>query len=51
VTAPSGTLVFLNFQVVGKGTTTVSIPGGVSILNSHGQAVAAGNPQLTVNIK
>jgi general secretion pathway protein D len=50
VTSPSGTLVFLNFQAVGKGTTAVNMPG-VAVRNSQGQIVAGGSPQVTVNIK
>ena len=50
ITAPTGTLVFLNFQAVGKGSTTVSIPS-VAVRNSQGQTVASGNAQATVNIK
>ncbi len=50
VTVPSGSLVLLNFQAVGKGTTTVNAPA-VTVRNSQGQTVAGGNPQLTVNIK
>lgn len=50
VTSPSGILVFLNFQAVGKGSTTIRAPG-VTIRNSQGQTVATGSPQMTVNIK
>jgi general secretion pathway protein D len=50
VTAPSGILVFLNFQAIGKGSTTIRAPG-ITIQNSQGQAVATGSPQMTVNIR
>ncbi len=50
VTAPTGVLVFLNFQAVGKGTATVNM-SNVGIRNSQGQVVASGNPQAAVNIK
>jgi hypothetical protein len=50
ITAPTGVLVFLNFQAVGKGTATVNM-SNVGIRNSQGQVVASGNPQAAVNIK
>lgn len=50
VTAPSGILVFLNFQAIGKGSTTIRAPG-ITVQNSQGQAVATGSPQMTVNIR
>ena len=50
VTAPSGILVFLNFQAIGKGSTTIRAPA-VTVRNSQGQVVATGTPQMTVNIK
>jgi general secretion pathway protein D len=46
----SGTLVTMQFQAVGRGETIVTIPQ-VSVRNSHGQPVASGSPQLTVNIQ
>ncbi len=50
VTVPTGVLVNLNFQALGKGATTVTMPS-VTVRNTQGQVVAAGNPQMTVNIK
>jgi hypothetical protein len=50
ITAPTGVLVFLNFQAVGKGAATVNM-SNVGIRNSQGQVVASGNPQAAVNIK
>jgi hypothetical protein len=46
----SGVLVTLNFQTVGKGSTTVSIPN-LSVRSSQGQVLASGSPQLVVNVK
>lgn len=46
----SGTLITLQFQAVGRGPTVVTIPQ-VSVRNSHGQPVAGGSPQLTVNVQ
>jgi general secretion pathway protein D len=46
----SGVLVTLNFQTVGKGTTTVTIPN-LSVRSSQGQVLASGSPQLVVNVK
>ena len=46
----SGVLVTLNFQAVSKGTTAVTI-SNLSVKNSQGQAIAAGTPRLTVNVK
>jgi hypothetical protein len=50
ITAPSGALVFLSFQAIGRGATTVNAPN-MSVRNSQGKVVAAGNPQLVVSIK
>ncbi len=50
VTAPTGTLVTLNFQTVGAGNTVVSIPNMV-VRNSQGAPAAAGSPQVTINVK
>jgi general secretion pathway protein D len=50
VTAPSGTLVTLSFQAVGRGATQVIVPQ-LTIRNSQGGVVVSGNPQLTVNVK
>ena len=50
VSAPTGSLVVLNFQAVGKGTTQVTIPQLV-VRNSQGGVVTSGAPQLTVNVK
>jgi general secretion pathway protein D len=46
----SGVLVTLNFQTIGKGPTTVTIPN-LSVRSSQGQVLATGSPQLTVNVK
>jgi general secretion pathway protein D len=45
-----GVLVTLNFQVVGRGSTSITIPN-MSIFNPQGQPTLSGSPQLTVNIK
>jgi len=50
VTAPSGTLVKLSFQAVGRGATQVTVPQ-LTIRNSQGGVVANGSAQLTVNVK
>ena len=50
VTAPSGTLVTLQFQAVGKGSTVVSIPN-MLVSNSQGGPAATGSPQVTVTVK
>ncbi len=50
VTAPSGTLVTLTFQAVGKGTTAVTIPGMI-VRNSQGSPAASGSPQASITIK
>lgn len=50
ITAPTGVLLYLNFQAVGHGATVISAPNA-SVRNSQGQTVASGNPQMTVNIK
>jgi len=50
VTAPSGVLVNLSFQAVGKGDATITIPNLV-VRNSQGQPVASGSPQVTVTVK
>jgi general secretion pathway protein D len=46
----TGVLVNLNFQAVGRGTANVTMPN-LTLLNSQGQVVARGTPQLTVNVK
>jgi general secretion pathway protein D len=46
----SGVLITLNFQAVGKGATTVTIPN-LSVRSSQGQVLASGSPQLAVNVK
>jgi general secretion pathway protein D len=46
----SGVLITLNFQAVGKGSTTVTIPN-LSVRSSQGQVLATGSPQLVVNVK
>ncbi len=50
VTAPSGSLVTLNFQAVGKGSTVVTVPN-LTVRNSQGSPVATGSPQLSVTVK
>ena len=50
ITAPSGVLVTLNFQAIGKGPTTVRIPS-VAVRNTQGQPVAGGNAQANVTIQ
>jgi len=46
----SGVIVTLNFQAIGKGAATVTVPNFV-VKNSAGQVVASGSPQFTVNVK
>jgi hypothetical protein len=46
----SGVLVTLNFQAIGKGPATVSIPN-LSVRSTQGQVLASGSPQVTVNVK
>jgi general secretion pathway protein D len=46
----AGTLVTLNFQAVGKGSTAVLVPN-LTVRNSQGQVVSTSSPQLTVNIR
>ena len=50
ITVPSGILVNLSFQAVGRGSAVVNMPGA-AVRNSQGQVVAGGNAQMTVNIK
>ncbi len=50
VTAPVGTLVTLNFQAVGKGSTVVTVPN-LTVRNSQGAPVATGSPQLNVTVR
>ena len=45
-----GVLVTLNFQAVGRGNTSITIPN-LTVFNSQGQPTLNGSPQLTVNIK
>jgi len=45
-----GVLVNLNFQAVGRGTTSITIPN-LTVFNSQGQPGLSGSPQLTVNIQ
>lgn len=46
----SGVLITLNFQAVGRGATSVTIPN-LSVRSSQGQVLASGSPQLQVNVK
>jgi general secretion pathway protein D len=46
----SGVLITLNFQTIGKGPTTVTVPN-LSVRSSQGQVLATGSPQLAVNVK
>jgi general secretion pathway protein D len=46
----NGVLVTLNFQAVGRGSTSITIPN-LTVFNSQGQPGLSGSPQLTVNIK
>ena len=46
----SGELVTLNFQAVGRGSTNVTLQN-LTVRNSHGQTVADGSPQMTVNVQ
>jgi general secretion pathway protein D len=46
----TGVMAVLNFQAVAKGTTTVVVPQ-LTVRNTQGQVVAAGSPQVTVNVK
>jgi general secretion pathway protein D len=46
----SGVLIALNFQAVGRGTTTVTIPN-LAVRNGQGQVIATGAPQLTINVR
>jgi general secretion pathway protein D len=50
VTVPTGALVTFAFQATGRGTTQVTVPQ-LNVRNSQGGTVAAGSPQLTVNVK
>ncbi len=50
VTVPTGALVTFSFQATGRGTTQVTVPQ-LNVRNSQGGVVAAGSPQLTVNVK
>jgi general secretion pathway protein D len=50
VTAPTGTLVNLNFQAIGHGSTQVTVPQ-LTVRNSQSAVVVSGSPQLTVNVK
>lgn len=45
-----GVLVTLNFQVVGRGPTTVSAPN-LTVRNSQGQPVATGSPRVAVSVQ
>jgi general secretion pathway protein D len=45
-----GTLVTLNFQAVGKGTTSITLPN-VNVKNTQGATIAAGTPQASVTVK
>jgi hypothetical protein len=45
-----GVLVRLNFQAVGRGNTSVTVPN-LAVFNSQGQPTLNGSPQLTVNVK
>jgi hypothetical protein len=46
----AGALLTLNFKAVGRGATTISVPG-LTLLDAQGKTVGSGNPQVTVNIK
>ena len=46
----SGVLVTLNFTAIGRGITVVNIPG-LTVRNSQGQALPAGNPQLQIAVR
>ena len=46
----SGTLVTLNFQAVGRGTTMVMVPN-LAVRNAQGAVVSNSTPQLTVTVK
>jgi general secretion pathway protein D len=48
--AASGTLVYLVFQPVAAGSTTVTIPS-LAVRDSQGQVIASASPQLTINVK
>jgi hypothetical protein len=50
VTAPSGTLVTLNFQAVAAGSGSVTIQS-LAVKNSRGSVIHTGSPQLTVTVK
>lgn len=50
VTAPTGTLVTLTFQAIGKGNAVVSVPS-VIVSNSQGVPIATGSPQVSVTVK
>jgi len=50
VSGPTGTLVTLNFQAIGRGATVVNIPNMV-VRNSQGAPAAAGSPQLSITVK
>ena len=45
-----GTLITLNFQAIGPGSTIVSVPN-LTLRNSQGQAAGTASPQMTVNVK
>lgn len=46
----AGVLATLNFQAVGRGSTSVTIPN-LTLRNAQAQVVATASPQLTVNVK
>jgi general secretion pathway protein D len=46
----SGTLVTLQFQAVGKGTSMVFVPNLI-VRNSRGQTVVDGSPRMTVSVQ
>ena len=46
----SGTLVMLTFQVIGRGSSAVTVPN-LTVRDSQGQAVATASPRLVVNVK
>jgi general secretion pathway protein D len=46
----SGTLVTLDFQVVGQGVTTVTVPE-LAFQDSRSQTILSASPQVTVTIK
>jgi general secretion pathway protein D len=46
----AGILAVINFQAVGRGSTTVSAPNLI-VRNSHGQPVSSGSPKVAVSVQ